>query len=102
MAVVEMEDGKKFDAQAFGEFLGEQPDMGAKWWPRFVRVIDRIPLTGSNKVNKNPLRRAAWVSTDAVYLRVGKTNEYVPLDDAGRETIESEFRAHGRSAMLPS
>ncbi|NMM83680.1 acyl-CoA synthetase [Rhodococcus sp. SRB_17] len=102
MAVVEMEDGKGFDAKAFGEFLGEQPDMGAKWWPRFVRVIDRIPLTGSNKVNKNPLRRAAWVSTDAVYLRVGKTNEYVPLDDAGREAIESEFRAHGRSAMLPT
>lgn len=102
MVVVEMEDGVSFDPKSFGDFLDEQPDMGAKWWPRFVRVIDRIPLTGSNKVNKTPLRRAAWATDDSVYTRIGRTREYVLLDDAGRDAIEAEFRAHGRLAMLPS
>nr|WP_242484901.1 hypothetical protein [Rhodococcus sp. MS16] len=102
MVVVEMEDGVSFDPKSFGDFLDEQPDMGAKWWPRFVRVIDRLPLTGSNKVNKTPLRRAAWATDDSVYTRVGRTREYVLLDDGGRDAIEAEFRAHGRLAMLPS
>lgn len=102
MAALEMEDGVNFDPNAFGDFLAEQPDMGAKWWPRFVRVVDRIPLTGSNKVNKAPLRRAAWMTGDPVYVRVGRTSEYVLLDDSARDAIESEFRVHGRSAMVPS
>jgi fatty-acyl-CoA synthase len=37
-----------------------------------------------------------------VYTRVGRTREYVLLDDAGRDAIEAEFRTHGRLAMLPS
>lgn len=102
MCAVEMTGGAEFDPVAFGAYLAEQPEMGAKWWPSFVRVADAIPLTGSGKVNKTPLRSAAWVTDDPVYVRVGKSDGYVPLDDAARVALDDEFREHGRTALLPA
>lgn len=102
MCALELEDGAEFDLAAFGAFLTEQPDMGDKWWPRFVRLTERIPLTGSNKVNKAPLRAVAWNTTDPVYVRVGRTPEYVLLDDETRARIEQEFVANDRTALLPA
>lgn len=102
MCALELEPEASFDAAAFGEFLAAQPDMGAKWWPRFVRVTAAIPLTGSNKVNKAPLRATAWDTDEPVLVRVGRTAEYVPLDEAGRERLEADFSAHGRAALLPA
>lgn len=102
MVAVEMEPGAHFDPVAFGEHLGSQPEMGAKWWPRYVRVVSALPLTGSGKVDKTPLRRAAWVCEDPVHVRVGRTQQYVLLDDVGRAAIEAEFVGHGRVSMLPA
>lgn len=102
MCAVELEPGATFDPLAFGSFLSSHPEMGAKWWPRFVRVTERIPLTGSNKVDKAPLRAAAWATEDPVFVRVGRTEEYVTLDDAGRSRLEAEFAAHSRTALLPA
>ncbi|HWJ68155.1 MAG TPA: AMP-binding protein [Nocardioides sp.] len=101
MCALELEPGVDFDPTAFGDFLAAQPDMGAKWWPRFVRVTGRIPLTGSNKVDKAPLRAQAWHTTDPVFARVGRTRGYELLDEAGRAAIDAEFVAHGRAALLP-
>ena len=102
MCTVEMQPGASFDAVAFGEHLAAQPDMGAKWWPRYVRVTDAIPLTASNKVNKAPLRTAAWVTDDPLYARVGRTPAYVELDAEGRAAIDAEFAEHDRAALLPA
>ena len=102
MCALELEPGVVFDATAFGQFLADQPEMSAKWWPRFVRVMDRVPLTGSNKVDKAPLRAAGWHSSDQVYERVGRTTEYRLLDASGRAAIEAEFAVHGRVALLPA
>lgn len=102
MCAVEMEEGQPFDAGAFGRFLDGQPDMGAKWWPSFVRVVDRVPFTGSGKVDKAPLRLVAWsTASDPVYARVQKAADYVPLDEAARDELEASFRRHGRSSRLP-
>ena len=76
--------------------------MSAKWWPRFVRVTDAVPLTGSNKVDKAPMRAGAWLTEDPVYTRVGRTSDYQLLDDSGRAAIEDEFARHGRTALLPA
>ncbi len=102
MVAIDLEPGVSFDPVALGEHLASQPDFGAKWWPTYVRVIDRMPLTGSGKIDKAPLRRAAWNTTDPVWVRVGRTTEFRPLDDAGREVIEKEFVAQGRQALLPA
>ncbi|MET3960092.1 fatty-acyl-CoA synthase [Marmoricola sp. OAE513] len=40
---------------AFGAFLAEQPDLASKGWPRFVRIVDALPRTATNKVLKREL-----------------------------------------------
>ena len=102
MCALELEPGAEFDPTAFGTFLEAQADLGAKWWPTFVRVTDRIPLTGSNKVDKAPLRRAAWVTDDPVWERVGRTSAYIPLSPERQALLEDEFAEHGRTAHLPA
>ncbi|WGY03844.1 AMP-binding protein [Nocardioides sp. QY071] len=101
MVAVDLEPGATFDPVAFGEHLAAQPDFGAKWWPAYVRVVDRMPLTGSGKIDKAPLRRAAWNTTDPVWVRVGRTAQFRLLDDDGRDAIEKEFVEQGRQALLP-
>lgn len=102
MCTIELQPGASFDADVFGAYLADQPEMGAKWWPRFIRVTQQIPLTASNKVNKGPLRAEAWLTDDPVFVRIGRTAEYVALDDEGRAQIEKEFLAHDRAALLPA
>jgi fatty-acyl-CoA synthase len=102
MVALDLEPGATFDPVAFGEHLAAQPDFGAKWWPTYVRVVDRMPLTGSGKIDKAPLRREAWNTTDPVWVRVGRTSEFQLLDDAGRDVIEKEFVEQGRQALLPA
>ncbi|MDN4172189.1 AMP-binding protein [Nocardioides sp. SOB77] len=102
MCTLELEPGASFDPAAFGAHLAAQPEMGAKWWPRLVRVTEAIPLTASNKVDKAPLRAAAWATEDPVHVRVGRTAEYVALDAERRAALEAEFAAHDRQALLPA
>jgi fatty-acyl-CoA synthase len=101
MVALELDPGAGFDPVAFVTFLDDQPDMGAKWWPSYVRIVREMPLTGSGKVNKTPLRNAAWCTGDAVYVRVGKTSEYVLMDDVAKDELARAFTEHGRTAHLP-
>jgi fatty-acyl-CoA synthase len=39
-------------------FLAAQPDLGTKAWPRFVRIVDALPRTATNKVLKRELQAA--------------------------------------------
>lgn len=96
MVAIDLEPGCSFDADAFGEHLAAQPDFGSKWWPTYVRVVDQMPLTGSGKVDKAPLRRAAWKTPDPVWTRVGRTSTYRLLDADGLDRIEAEFRCGRR------
>src|SRR5204863_6420234 len=43
MVALELRDGVEFDPAAFDVFLAEQPDLGPKWVPSFVRVTDELP-----------------------------------------------------------
>lgn len=40
-------------------FLAAQPDLGPKAWPRFVRILDALPRTATNKVLKRELQARA-------------------------------------------
>ncbi|WP_235736576.1 AMP-binding protein [Nocardioides alcanivorans] len=72
LAVVEV-DGD-FDPEAFGSFLRAQPDLGTKWSPAYVKVVDALPRTPSNKVIK---RQVDTELTGRVWRRDGDT--YRPL-----------------------
>jgi fatty-acyl-CoA synthase len=94
MAAVEVAGG--FDPVEFATFLREQPDLGTKWAPRFVRVVPNMPLTSTNKVDKRPLRQERWECADPVWWRPGRELRYVPLDQAAADGLRAEFAAHGR------
>jgi len=96
-----------FDAEAFGRFLTEQEDLGTKWAPRFVRIVEHMPLTGTNKVDKRQLRSGGWKTTDPVWWRpfvgrgVDDTNpSYRLLLAADVDALQEELAAHGRTGLL--
>jgi fatty-acyl-CoA synthase len=95
MAALEVAHGEAFDPDDFARFLAEQPDLGTKWAPRYVRVT-ALPATGTGKVDKVPLRTQGWRTDDPVWWRPGAELTYVPLTDDDRARLEAEARRHGR------
>ena len=60
MVAIEVDDAASFDVSSLDAFLTEQPDMGTKWMPSFVRVSSELPKLASMKIDKTRLRREAW------------------------------------------
>jgi fatty-acyl-CoA synthase len=100
MAAVELETGAHFDADAFARFLDDQPDLGPKWVPRYVRVVPAMPLTANNKVDKRPLRQGAWEGPDPVWWRPAPGAPYRRLDADDRAAHRHQLELHGRSDLL--
>ncbi len=101
MAALEWEPGSAFDPADFEAFLVAQPDLGPKWMPRFARLVDQIPLTGSNKVRKAPLRHERWSTADPVWWRPDNRSTSWSLMTAGdRAAHDQRFVARGRTAAL--
>ena len=67
MAAVVLGNGATFDVEAFRAFLDEQPDLGPKQWPSFVRVATALPRTATFKVLKRELSAEATDCDDPVY-----------------------------------
>jgi fatty-acyl-CoA synthase len=67
MAAAALAPGRSFDPSSFLAFLKAQPDLGTKWTPRYIRIVDALPRTPTNKVVKRPLREAARNTTDPIY-----------------------------------
>jgi fatty-acyl-CoA synthase len=102
MAAVELRPGTSFDAEGFAAFLAEQPDLGTKWSPRFVRIMEALPLTATGKITKAQVRRASWQCDDPVFWAPERgPGRYRRLTDDDRARLRSDFVGHGRSALLP-
>ena len=43
MAALQLAPGRRFDPDAFAAFLQVQDDLGTKWAPTFVRIVDALP-----------------------------------------------------------
>jgi fatty-acyl-CoA synthase len=86
MLALELWDGREFDVAAFDAFLAEQPDLGPKWVPAFVRIDPELPKLASMKVNKIRLRADAW-QVAPVYWRPGKGEPLRALDDDARDKL---------------
>jgi fatty-acyl-CoA synthase len=67
MAALVLGDGIEFDVQAFIDFLAEQPDLGPKQWPSFVRIGATLPRTETFKVVKRVLSAEGTDCADAVF-----------------------------------
>ncbi len=55
MAALVMAPGAEFDPEKFRAFLSEQPDLGPKQWPSYVRISAELPRTVTFKVLKRQL-----------------------------------------------
>ncbi len=102
MAAVELRPGREFDPEGFAKFLVDQRDLGSKWAPRFVRVVDALPVTGADKIAKLPLRAAGWdPASGEVWWRPAPDAAYELLTDANAAEIARQFARHGRAEFLP-
>ncbi|MGZ4716231.1 MAG: AMP-binding protein [Acidimicrobiales bacterium] len=100
MVALELGIGEQFDPQAFATFLDEQPDLGTKWAPRYVRVTT-LPVGATNKVDKKPLKDQRWDTDDPIWWRPEPRGPYVPFTDDDRRALESRFLQHGRRVDRP-
>ncbi|MFG3286809.1 AMP-binding protein [Streptomyces sp. NPDC048111] len=76
MAALSLREGVSFDPAAFLEFLTSQRDLGTKMAPRFVRVVERLPVTATNKVRRGVLREQGFWSPGPVWHRPTPTAPY--------------------------
>jgi fatty-acyl-CoA synthase len=100
MAALEIEAGTTFDPDAFTSFLAAQADLGTKWAPRYVRIVDALPVTATDKVDKRPLRAAGWGTTEPVWHRVGRSDAYSLMTSEDVEALHRHFDAAGRLSLL--
>ncbi|MFY0515274.1 AMP-binding protein [Streptomyces anulatus] len=96
MAALALRAGAAFDPAAFTAFLRAQPDLGTKMAPRFVRILDRMPVTATNKIHRVALRRAGFRCPGPVWWDRYGDGSYAPLDAEGLETLLARYAEHGR------
>ena len=94
MAVIEIDDPAAFDPAAFDEFLGAQPDLGTKWAPRYLRVVDNLPVSATNKVDKQVLREENWRVADRVYWRPERRQPLRLMSSVDVAELELAIEAH--------
>ncbi|HYA68753.1 MAG TPA: AMP-binding protein [Acidimicrobiales bacterium] len=103
MAAIELVPGTAFDPDAFAAFLTGEPDLGTKWAPRFVRIVGQVPTTGTNKVDKRPLRAQGWTDcgSDPLWWRPARRDgRYRLFTEADGNALRREFENNGRGAYL--
>ena len=100
MAALELKHDAAFDAGAFADFLESQPDLGTKWAPTYIRVVDALPVTGTGKVERKTLRADRWQTPDPVWWRAGRSGAYGRLTSDDVERIRAEFESAGRRHLL--
>ena len=86
------------DVAALGAWLGAQPDLSPTWWPRFVRVVEELPRTGTGKVARRSLRDTGWAAPDT-WVRDG--DRYRPRTAHDDTRLDRAFAAAGRAHLRP-
>ncbi|HKT01219.1 MAG TPA: AMP-binding protein [Rugosimonospora sp.] len=64
------------DPPGFEKFLATQDDLSTKGWPRYVRVMDALPSTATNKVRKRDLIRDGLDFTGPCWVRAERGTAY--------------------------
>ena len=105
MAAVQIQPGTKFDIDEFAEFLRAQSDLGPKWIPSFVQIVEEFPMTPSNKVIKRELVLRRWhdAENDAnakIWWRKGKETHFEVFGREQAQELRAKFAAHQREGLL--
>jgi fatty-acyl-CoA synthase len=101
MVAIETVPGTEFEPDGFATWLEEQPDLGPKWVPRYVRVSPQLPQTATGKVTKVGLRAEAWACDDEVWWRpLGSSDiRFTLLTDADRKALAAGLAENGRPPL---
>ena len=100
MVAIEMLAGHTFEPDAFATFLGEQRDLGTKWAPCYVRVVDDLPVGATNKIDKRPLRAQRWETVDPLFRRAPRSETYARFTADDALALRGEFEANDRANLL--
>ena len=105
MVAVQLVPGAPFDIDEFAAFLGAQSDLGPKWVPTYVEVVDELPLTQTNKVVKRDLVTRRWHAVEErddarIWHRPGKSLEFVRFTRDDARALRERFVANGRGSVL--
>ncbi|MCH7479207.1 MAG: AMP-binding protein, partial [SAR324 cluster bacterium] len=90
MAAVTMEKENAFDPQAFYRFTEDQLPGYSR--PAFLRLKPELEVTGTFKLLKVDLKHTGYnpeLVSDELFFRQGETKNYVPLDKALFDRIQS-------------
>jgi fatty-acyl-CoA synthase len=68
--------------------------------PTFVRVVDRFPMTETNKVIKRELVRQRWDVDDPVWWRRDRDGAYMPFTADDAAALRARFEANDRAHVL--
>ncbi|MFE1285441.1 AMP-binding protein [Streptomyces sp. NPDC058751] len=100
MATLALREGGRFGPASFAAFLLAQPDLGTKMAPRFLRIVERMPVTATNKIHRVTLRREGFRCADPVWWRPPGESAYRRLTAADVDKLAAEYRSHGREELL--
>jgi fatty-acyl-CoA synthase len=98
MAALVLRPGAQLEPAEFAAFLAQQPDLGTKQSPRYVRIAAELPQTQTNKILKRELRKERWECADPVWLRTRESYALLTPTDVAR--IRERFSARGREKVL--
>jgi fatty-acyl-CoA synthase len=77
MAAVVLNEGSSLVPEDFESFLGAQPDLSPKAWPRFVRIAADLPTTATHKVLKRELAaEGATAGNGELWVREPRGTRY--------------------------
>lgn len=69
MAALVLQNGTTLTPREFARFLAAQLDLSPKAWPRYVRIVETLPTTATNKILKRVLKSEGSASGDGVLWR---------------------------------
>jgi len=101
MAALELRPGTEFDPVEFASWLADQPDLGTKWAPRYVRITASLPQVATGKVTKVGLKQEAWACDDPVWWRTERRGPYRRLTDDDRARLAAEIAEHRQADPPP-
>ncbi len=100
MAGLVLREGVEFDGTEFAAWLAGQPDIGPKWYPRYVRPLSEPPTTGTFKIVKRTLVHQKWrtdrVDGDEVFVRGRGADHYEPFTAEAEVALHASFVEYQR------
>jgi fatty-acyl-CoA synthase len=101
MAAVQLRGDSSFDPSAFATYIDSLPEIGPKWRPRYVRVVDEFPSTGTNKIVKRTLVRQKYrrdlCGADAFWVRDRGADAYRSFTDDDEQALRAALEQAGRA-----